>query len=338
MDYRIALRSAENSLASRLKRSVVLGRRLSVGIALGHVSYTTVDGLLRDADTALYLAKEEGPGSYRVFSEDLHASALSRWQTENDLRRAIENGELLLEYQPIVSVASGEIEHFEALVRWRHPLRGLVPPAQFIPLAEETGLIVPLGRWVLAEACRQLQVWRAEPSARRVSIAVNVASKQLVRPAFVGEVTELLAAAGVPTSAIVIEVTESSLMNSAAVETCLALHALGIHLHLDDFGTGYSSLSYLNRLPIDGLKIDRSFTSTICSDAVNASIVKAVVSLAQALGIAAIAEGVESDAELRELQRIGCTNAQGYLFSRSVGGREAGAMIGVTSDGSRRAA
>ena len=209
------------------------------------------EDVLRDADTALYRAKEEGRGCFRLFSDDLHASAMVRWQTETDLRRAITENQLGLQYQPIVDLETGALDSFEALVRWHHPARGLVPPSDFIPLAEETGLIVPLGQWVLDEACHQLARWRkASPQAARLAVAVNVACRQLIRPTFAAEVMATLEQTGLDPGALKIEVTESSMMDRAAVDTCMRLRDLGVALHLDDFGTGYSSLSYLHRMPV----------------------------------------------------------------------------------------
>ena len=300
---------------------------MSMGIALGRPEQSA-DDIIRDADTALYRAKEDGRGRYRVFSEDLHASAVMRWQMENELRRAIENDELYLQYQPIVGLGEGVVEHFEALVRWRHPVRGFVSPLDFIPLAEETGLIVPLGRWVLDRACRQVKEWRESiPGASKISVAINVASKQLVLPSFVGEVQQKLADLALTPDAIAIEVTESSTMNDVAVASCKALLELGYQIHLDDFGTGYSSLSYLNRMPITALKIDRSFTATMVENPMSASIVQTIVTLARILGIASIAEGVESVVELELLKQMGCSNGQGYFWARPLDPANAAALL-----------
>jgi diguanylate cyclase (GGDEF)-like protein/PAS domain S-box-containing protein len=318
-----ALRVAERLLGSVAEPVVVEGHKLhaslSIGVAIGHPGYQRVEEVLRDADAALYRAKADGRGRYGVFSDDLHASAMARWQTENDLRRAIEQRELFLQYQPVVCLATGEIEHFEALVRWRHPTRGLVPPSEFIPLAEETGLIVPLGRWVLEEACAQIGSWQALlPAGRQLSVAVNVASKQFVRASFVDELKAILSSAGTPASALMLEVTEGTTMDASATKTCEHLRDLGIHIHLDDFGTGYSSLGYLNRMPIHALKVDRSFVSTMCENSMNASIVQVILALSRALGMQAIAEGVETQAEVDLLSRMGCQSAQGYYWSRPV--------------------
>ena len=315
-------------VAERLRLSVAapiiideqeLHASLSIGVALAHPGYRLVEELLRDADAALYRAKAEGRACCRLFSDDLHAAAMVRWQTENELRRALVQRELFLQYQPIVSLVSGEIEHFEALVRWRHPVRGLVSPAEFIPIAEETGLIVPLGRWVLEESCRQIQQWqRLLPDGRAPSVAVNVASKQFVQPAFVEELMAIVAASGIAAECLHLEVTEGTTMDKRAIETCTRLRECGIKLHLDDFGTGYSSLSYLNRIPVNLLKIDRSFVCTMCEDPASASIVEVILALASALGLKVVAEGVETIGELELLRKMGCQLGQGYYWSKPV--------------------
>jgi diguanylate cyclase (GGDEF)-like protein len=292
---------------------------ISIGIAIGHQDYDRVEDVLRDADTALYKAKADGRGRYRVFHEDLHASAMTRWQLENELRTAIERGELFLQYQPVVATDTGETIHFEALVRWRHPTRGLVPPSQFIPLAEETGLIVSLGRWVIGEACRQLDEWRQHLGTHSgLAVAVNVASRQFLDPSFVDDVVQQLEAAHLPPSVLKLEITESAMMSPRAIETCARLEELGLRMYLDDFGTGYSSLSHLHRISIHGLKIDRSFIATACESARSASIVRAILALADALGLTTVAEGVETQEQLELLRRLGCPEGQGWLWAAAL--------------------
>ena len=289
---------------------------LSIGIAIGHPGYQRVEDIIRDADTALYRAKARGRGRYDVFTDELHVAAMERWQIESDLRRAIEQKELALVYQPVVSLSSGAVLHVEALLRWHHPTRGLVMPDLFIPLAEESGLIVALGQWVLREACRQVREWA--DLGVTTSIAVNVASHEFSRPEFVDDVRATLEATGVAPRSIFLELTERTTMGARAIETCARLAELGIRLHLDDFGTGYSSLSYLTRMPVHALKVDRSFVSRMVDDPMSASIVQTVLALATALGMEAIAEGVETAEQAALLRSMKCAAGQGYLWSRPV--------------------
>ena len=321
-------------VADRLLQSVVapidaaghtVYASLSIGVAIGHAGYERVEDIIRDADTALYRAKAGGRGRYDVFTDELHVAAMERWQTESDLRRAIEQEELSLVYQPVVSLTNGAVLHVEALLRWRHPVRGLVMPDQFIPLAEESGLIVALGQWVLREACRQVRVWA--DLGVTTSIAVNVASREFSRPEFVDDVRKILETAGVASSSIFLELTERTTMDPRAVETCARLAALGIRLHLDDFGTGYSSLSYLTRMPVHALKVDRSFVSRMVDDPMSASIVQTVLALAAALGMQAIAEGVETEEQATLLRSMKCAAGQGYLWARPVDPERAFALL-----------
>ena len=315
-----ALRVAERLLESVIEPIDAAGNvvhaSLSIGIALGHPGYACVAEIIRDADTALYRAKGGGRGRYEVFTDELHVAAMERWRTESTLRQAIEEQQFTLYYQPIMSLATGAVLHFEALVRWRHPTRGLVMPDQFIPLAEESGLIVPLGQWVLEEACRQVRAWA--DLGVTTAIAVNVASRQFSQPDFVDVVQRTLELAGVAPTSISLEITESATMGPTAIETCARLAALGIRLQLDDFGTGYSSLSYLTRMPIQSLKIDRSFVARMGEDPMSATIVQTVLALASALGMASIAEGVETAAQAEQLRAMKCVAAQGYLWSKPV--------------------
>lgn len=291
----------------------------SIGVVMGRPDCERPEDLLRDADTALYKAKALGTGRYVIFDSDMHQSALVRWRTENDLRRGIERGELRLHYQPIISLKTGKVIELEALVRWQHPLLGWVMPADFIPIAEETGLIIPLGDWAMLEACRQLRTWQlAHPELRNFSVAVNVAGRQFAQPGLVASILKVLDQTGVSPHDLRLEITESQIMERAAstLSTLHRLRELNLKFHLDDFGTGYSSLSYLNSMPIDALKIDRSFVSTLGEDPMSQSIIQAIITLAHVLKMHVIAEGVETEEQLEQLRQLHCDAAQGYLISR----------------------
>jgi diguanylate cyclase (GGDEF)-like protein/PAS domain S-box-containing protein len=299
----------------------------SIGIALSRPGQSA-EQMLREADSAMYRAKQSGGARYAFFAPEFHVQAMERLKLENDLRQALEREELALVYQPIVSLATGAITCFEALARWQHPERGMIPPTVFIPLAEETGLIVRLGEWALAEACRQAQSWQElDPRGASVSVSVNVSPRQLATQAFdmnrfSGHVTSALARSGLPPWCLNLEITESTLLDyaEATEKTLEQLRALGVAMQLDDFGTGYSSLSYLQRLPIDTVKIDRSFVSGgLGAGLANPQIVRAIIALAGTLGKRVTAEGVETVEQLHELQALHCTNVQGYYLSRPVG-------------------
>jgi diguanylate cyclase (GGDEF)-like protein len=301
---------------------------MSVGIALGRPDYESAEDMLRDADTALYRAKANGRGTYAVFDADMHAAVMSRWWIENELRSAIERGELRLVYQPVLSIEGGRLCEFEALLRWQHPERGNIPPAEFIPVAEEAGLIAAIGKWVLEAALSQLRAWREQlVDLPDFAVAVNVSAKQLDRPEFVEELTQLLRQYDMPGHRIRLEVTESAVMKESGAPTLARLRELEVRFHLDDFGTGYSSLSYLHRLPVDALKIDRSFVNLMPTDPVSASVVESIILLAHTLGAEVIAEGVETPEQLARLRALRCNMAQGYLFSRPVPVVEASAFL-----------
>ncbi|HEX5110910.1 MAG TPA: EAL domain-containing protein [Vicinamibacterales bacterium] len=300
----------------------------SVGIAVGVREYETPDAVLRDADTALYRAKALGKARYEVFDAEMRDRAVARLRLDTDLRRAIERQDFQLYYQPIVSLTRNRIEGFEALLRWPHWDRGLVYPADFIPVAEETGLILPMGWWVLAEACRQLAAWQSTvPIGTPLTMAVNLSSKQFVQSDLVPQIERVLAQTGVGASQLKLEITESTIIDNteSMIGLLLQLKALGIQIAIDDFGTGYSSLSYLHRLPIDSLKIDRSFVSCMTQD--SGEIVRAIVGLAHNLGLDVIAEGVETVEQLEELRALGCEFGQGYLFSKPVKGCDVDALL-----------
>jgi diguanylate cyclase (GGDEF)-like protein/PAS domain S-box-containing protein len=291
----------------------------SIGLALHPAAGTRPEELMRAADAAMYRSKGEGPGHWAIFDPAMQAQALERLALEADLRAALERGDLAVQYQPIVDLASGRITGLEALARWRHPQRGEIPPNVFIPLAEETGLILPLGEWVLTTACRAARAWAAAmPDGRPPSVAVNLSALQLMHPPLVEMVTRVLGESGLPADCLTLEITESALMEAAesTLATLQRLKELGVRLSLDDFGTGYASLSYLRRFPVDGLKIDRSFVRGLGEDPQDTAIVEAVIALARALGRSVTAEGVERPVQIEQLRSLGCQTGQGYHFAR----------------------
>jgi diguanylate cyclase (GGDEF)-like protein/PAS domain S-box-containing protein len=292
---------------------------VSMGIALSAPSYRRAEDLLRDADTAMYHAKALGKSRHQVFDSSMHARARKLLQLEHDLRRAIDRREFHVHYQPIVRVEDRRIAGFEALVRWKHPERGMVGPSEFIHLAEETNLIVPLGRAVLEEACKQAAGWQTS-FGEDLFVSVNLSVKQISQPDLVEQVDGVLRVTGLPARLLKLEVTESMVMENTdgAIALLRRLKALGVHIAIDDFGTGYSSLSYLLRLPADTLKIDRSFVSGTGNAGRNVSIVRTVVGLAYSLGLDVVAEGVETEEQMALLKDLGCPLAQGFLFSPAV--------------------
>jgi diguanylate cyclase (GGDEF)-like protein/PAS domain S-box-containing protein len=292
----------------------------SVGIAVAHDA-DGADDLLRNADLALYRAKQLGKGRCERFVPAMHTAAIERLALATELRRAVDEHQLTLHYQPILELCSGRTVGVEALVRWRHPERGLMPPLSFIPLAESTGIILPLGRWVLRQACREASGWAAapgHPAGHVPPVAVNISARQLERPDFVDEVTEALGDSGLAPERLVLEVTESILLADlgSAITRLEALRAVGVRVALDDFGTGYSSLAYLQRLPVDLLKIDRSFTADVTAGGKRAALARIILSLAETLGIRTVAEGVETAEQHAELATLGCHLGQGYLYAR----------------------
>ncbi len=308
-----ALLSAPVSLDGR---EVVLGA--SVGLAHARDA-RTADELLRNADAAMYRAKAGGKSRHAEFDPSMHEAALERLELAADLRHAAERGQLRLLFQPVVALDSAAVVGAESLVRWEHPTRGLIAPATFIPLAEETGAILDVGLWVLREACAQLARWRGLAGARGAFVlSVNVSGRQLDDPGFVEHVRAALADAGAPASQLVLEITESVIMRRPE-DTLATLHelkALGLRLAIDDFGTGYSSLSYIQRFPVDVLKIDRSFVSGVARGGNEEELTRAIVALGGALGLRTVAEGIEDDAQRAALARLGCTLGQGFLFAR----------------------
>jgi diguanylate cyclase (GGDEF)-like protein/PAS domain S-box-containing protein len=291
----------------------------SIGLALPEDPNTDPEALIRDADAAMYQAKARGRARWVVFDAAMRAHAIDRLDIESALRRALERRELRVHFQPVVSLATGAVTGVETLVRWEHPERGLLNPGEFISVAEETGLIVPIGAWVLEQACRQTQRWRAtRPGLDRLMVSVNLSGRQLGHPELVTEVAAILTETGIDPSLVELEITESVLMDDVEMshETLERLKRLGVKLVVDDFGTGYSSLSYLHRFPVDLLKVDRSFVARLGGDPGDAAIVTAIITLAHTLGLEAVAEGVETAEQLEELRRLGCDRAQGYHLAR----------------------
>ena len=302
----------------------------SIGIALSNTGYERAEDLLRDADTAMYRAKMSGKKRHVVFDKAMHDRAMELLQLETDLRRAITRKEFFVHYQPIVSLETGRVTSFEALVRWRHPERGLVMPGDFVPVAEETGLIIPLGQWVLNEACRQMREWQRNGFAdESVTMSVNLSSRQFSQADLIEQISAGLRESGLKAASLKLEITESMVMENidTAIDMLMQLRGLGVGLSIDDFGTGYSSLSYLHRFPIDTLKIDRSFVTQMTDNSENAEIVRTIVTLARSLDMAVVAEGVETADQLRQLGELGCDYGQGYLFSRPVGAGQAAELL-----------
>jgi diguanylate cyclase (GGDEF)-like protein/PAS domain S-box-containing protein len=289
----------------------------SIGVAINH----TGDGpeeLVRNADMAMYMAKGAGKACVRVFETTMHESALHRLELEAEMRRALKAGQFVVHYQPIFRVDTGAVTGFEALVRWQHPQRGLLMPSDFIYIAEETGLVVELGRWVLTEACRHARRWRQHHPTLGLQIGVNLSAVQVRDDRLVDDVAAILAASRLDGTSLILEVTESILVDdSAAAIACLhRLKTLGVHIAMDDFGTGYSSLSYLRTLPIDVLKIDKAFIDAVATDVESAGLVEAIIRMAETLGLETVAEGVENAQQAARLQALGARAVQGYYYSR----------------------
>jgi diguanylate cyclase (GGDEF)-like protein/PAS domain S-box-containing protein len=314
------------TVVSRLTASMaqpfqVGGTEFYTGASLGIALYTPGDDtsaeeLLKAADTAMYCAKGDGQTSYRFFEMSMLEAAHERAWLENNLRRGVEEGQFMVYYQPKANVHTGRLVGVEALVRWNHPERGVIAPDSFIPFAEESGLIVPLGRWVLQEACRQAQVWNA--AGYSIPVAVNVAARQLKDVSLLQDIQDILDATGLPPHLLELELTESALVTNEdeAVETLESIRTMGIKLYIDDFGTGYSSLSQIATFSLDALKIDLSFTAKITTENKINNLVRAIMSLAKSLNLKVVAEGVETVAQLECLRNLGCDDVQGYLVSK----------------------
>jgi diguanylate cyclase (GGDEF)-like protein len=307
----------------------------SMGIGMRARTHESPEDVLRDAHTALNRAKALGKARHEFFKATMRAGAVARMRMENDLRRAMARHELRLAYQPIVVMEDGRLAGFEALIRWDSKERGLVSPVEFIPIAEETGLIVPIGEWVLREACSQIAAWAAEhPDLSDLVVNVNVSGRQL-GPALIAQVDQAILDAGIKPGNLKLEITESVLMENAAAAGDLLrrIKARGVRICIDDFGTGYSSLSQLVRLPVDTMKIDRMFVAAMSKDKDTAEVVRSIVALATSLKLDVVAEGVETEEQRRTLAKLGCTYGQGYLFARPLDGP---AVLGMLAPMSRR--
>jgi EAL domain-containing protein (putative c-di-GMP-specific phosphodiesterase class I) len=308
--------------------------KASLGIAIATGEEEEPSALIRDADAAMYQAKERGRARFEVFDGAMRARTVKRLSVENDLRRALERDELCVVYQPIVSLKDGSIAAVEALLRWRHPERGLIVPADFIPVAEESGLIEPIGRWVLNAACAQAAQWHAaRPDSPPLGIAVNLSVRQFTQRDLEATVAAALAESGIEPSSLCLEITESVLLDEpdTVSETIKGIARHGVRFALDDFGTGYSSLAYLTRLPIDGLKVDRSFVDELGSSARSTAITTAIVRMAQALSIEVVAEGVETECQLNTVRDLGCELAQGFYFHRPLQASEISRLLSAPS-------
>ncbi|MEH2255217.1 GGDEF/EAL domain-containing response regulator [Nostoc sp.] len=324
-DINIAIQVAERilqqlSLAFQLSRYEVF-MNASIGISWGNKDYDRPEYLLRDADTAMYRAKAQGRAKYHVFNPVMHQEAIQLLELENDLRRAVERREFLVYYQPIISLATGRISGFEALVRWQHPIRGLVSPIEFIPVAEETGLINAINTWVLQSACHQLSIWQHYPvTPEPLTMSVNLSARLFLQPNFVEQIDRIIYENKINPAYLELEITESVIMeNTDAIKIILQqLKQRKIKLIMDDFGTGFSSLSYLHSFPLNALKIDKSFVKRMQENKENMGLVPAMIGIANSMGMSAIAEGVETQEQLAQLRSLNCNFAQGYLFSKPI--------------------
>ncbi|MGI8654969.1 MAG: putative bifunctional diguanylate cyclase/phosphodiesterase [Pyrinomonadaceae bacterium] len=353
-EFAILLDGLENSeaavhIAERIQESLTQPYNLSghevytstsIGITLSTTNYEHPENLLRDADTAMYRAKENGKARYELFDTVMHARAVALLKLENDLRRAVERQEFEVYYQPIIRLETSEISGFEALLRWNHPERGFVSPTEFIPLAEETGLITEIGQWVLRKACEQMQEWQwLVPATRPLTVAVNLSSKQFKQSDIIEQIKKTLRETNCDPRSLKLEITESAVMENAeaATQMLTQLRDLGVQLSIDDFGTGYSSLSYLHRFPVTTLKIDRSFIGRMGAGDENSEIVRTIMTLAGNLGMDVVAEGVETEEQLTQLTALKCEYGQGYLFSKPVDAAAAQELLRQRAQGRAKA-
>jgi diguanylate cyclase (GGDEF)-like protein len=329
-----ATKIAERIL-ERLAQSITLNDHTvfisaSIGIVFSSTGYEQAADLLRDADIAMYRAKELGKARYAIFDQEMYSKTLKLLQMENDLRLALDRREFLLAFQPIISLPTERLIGFEALLRWHHPELGSISPAEFIPVAEDTGLIIPIGEWVIYEACRQLRIWQQQfPQANALKLSINLAGQQIKSPNFIQRLEQILAETGMDGRCLRLEITETMLMDQGeeTIQILSEIRALNIQLSLDDFGKGYSSLSYLHRFPINTIKIDQSFVSQMSTEDENFEIVRTITTLAHTLGMDVVAEGVETAHQLAQLKTLGCEFGQGYFFSKPLDVSAAMSMI-----------
>lgn len=299
---------------------------VSIGVVLSHTRYTLAEDVLRDADIAMYRAKKLGRNRIVVFKPSMLAGVMNHIEMETSLRKAYQNQEFVVHYQPIVNTLSHQIVGFEALLRWQHPSRGLILPAEFIPMLEETGLIVPVGYWVLDQACQQIKKWQLQyPSDPPISVSFNITTRQFTQPDLVQKIAETLDKNQLNASSLKLELNESLVVEDSVTTASILeiLQKLGIQVQIDDFGTGYSALGYLHTLPINTLKIDRTFISELMNSESGAEIVRTILSLAHSLKMSVIAEGVETKEQLSALKDMDCEFAQGFFFAKAVSPDEA---------------
>jgi EAL domain-containing protein (putative c-di-GMP-specific phosphodiesterase class I) len=330
----VASEIAERMLRALREPIALQGRdfvvRASIGIIVAEPDWSDVNAVLRGADVAMYVAKNQGRGRYAIFQASMYEAVLERLALKADLRQALDNEEFFLEYQPTIDLATGRISGVEALVRWRHPRRGTIAPAAFISLAEETGAIIPLGQWVLRQACRQIRAWQRQyPDDPPLTVSVNLSARQLQEDDLVADVEAALRETGLTPSTLMLEITESVLVQNPDTTSrrLQQLKALGVRLAIDDFGTGYSSLGYLQRFPVDVLKIDKSFVDDVGPDSPRAALVETIVQMGRTLQLQTVAEGIEEDHQRRTLHDLGCQLGQGFYFSQPLDQRGIEALL-----------